>query len=495
MFVPIDRKPDWQNPPVITLLLILANILCYTIWQYDDDLRINEAYEYYFRSDLLGFEFPRYINFLQKSGDQEIATKLQKELDLEPLSGRILTFQSLMGDGKFLTQLRNNEIILPTNPIYSNWRAQRDYFDSLLNTVVSYKFALLSIDVSILTLFTHMFLHADFGHLLGNMVFLFIFGFVLEIALGRSIYLGAYLLAGMASGIFYVLIEPHSGNYAIGASGAVSGLVGMYTVVYGMRKIRFFYFLLFYFNYVKAPAIVLLPLWLSYELYYQIFSPSYVNNLAHIGGLIGGAGVAFLAKRYTSTIDYTYLEEHEKEEGYQKKFKQGLQHVAALEFDKAKTIFNYLLEERSDDLEAVLQLYNIAKFDPSSEEYHLRAQQLMKWHGSDIQTTKMLHKIYGEYIVNAKPRAKLNLELLFSIALRFSANNYLEEAEKIVSYLLKKKPDFIRNSEVLLALIKNHARNKNMNKSKELFDTLVRYYPESVETQHAKRLIAQDIAK
>ena len=97
------------------------------------------------------------------------------------------------------------------------------------------------------------------------LLFLFIFGFALEIALGRWVYLGLYLLSGVASHLLWWALDPVWVT-GVGASGAISGLMGMYIGVYGLRKINFFYWLIFVFGTVRWPALAILPVWLANEL-------------------------------------------------------------------------------------------------------------------------------------------------------------------------------------------------------------------------------------
>jgi membrane associated rhomboid family serine protease len=89
----------------------------------------------------------------------------------------------------------------------------------------------------ILTLFTYMFLHADIGHILGNMIFLWVFADDIEEALGRRRFLAFYLLCGMIAGIGFVASDPHSQTPLIGASGAISGIVIAYAMLRPCAKV------------------------------------------------------------------------------------------------------------------------------------------------------------------------------------------------------------------------------------------------------------------
>lgn len=488
MFIPVDRKPDWRNPPFVTLLLILVNIGCYFIWQHNDDLNREAAIKYYFQSDLPSIEVPLYIDYLRQKGDIKTADELQSNVDRSPEYGKVPAFQAMYIDGLFLKQLYADKLITPRDKQYFEWLRQREHFDALMAKVVTYTYGLKTIEPTITTLFTSMFLHADAGHLWGNMLFLFLFGFVVELSMGRAVYVLSYLLAGLASGGFYILLDPNSAATGIGASGAISGLVGMYTVLFGLRKIRFFYTLLFYFDYVKAPAIILLPLWLGYETYLQVFSPSHINRFAHIGGLLGGAIIAFAAKKLPSGINYKYLDQTEVETNFRKDYDQGLKYVGAMEMDKAKAIFERLLTENPDNIDITVQLFNITKFKPAAKEFHQYANTLLNLPGSDRATVKILHDVYIDYISKTKP--KVNADQLMSLAMRFASTDFIDDAEKIITYLIKNKKDFTRNPEGLMILAKNFRRLNHEKKSQQYLTLLLKIYPHSSEAIHAKQALA-----
>ena len=121
------------------------------------------------------------------------------------------------------------------------------------------------------------------------MVFLFMFGFTLEKALGPLLYLVCYLLGGVGASALAAWTYQGMGGLGLGASGAISALMGMYVVLYGMRRIPFFYMVLFYFNLARWPALVLLPVWIAWEGVQHLMGGGHVAYMAHLGGLVTGA--------------------------------------------------------------------------------------------------------------------------------------------------------------------------------------------------------------
>lgn len=491
MFLPLDRKPDWRHPPIVTLLLVLINLVCFFVVQINDDQYRHDAVNYYFSSDLAEIELPAYRRYLENPDNPTAFPGSIGYLDKDDTSTQDILLSMLIVDGPFLQQLEAEKIIVSGDPRFNEWRSQRTQFEAFLNRSVEFRFSQINIHPSLLTFFSAMFIHADVGHLLGNMVFLFLFGFVVEMTLGRTLFLFAYLFSGLMSGLFYLALEPNSAFLAMGASGAISGLAGMYTVLFGLRKIRFFYTLLFYFDYIRAPAIILLPVWLGYELFNQLFTDDNINNLSHIGGLLSGAIIAWLAKKYLSSINIEYLDAEEKAQNFKLKYQQGVDALAAMEVDEARSIFVSLAEEQPDNIEIMLQLYNVAKLNPQSEAIHSAANKILDLPGSDKATVKILHNVFIDYVELMQPNVRLRPEQMMSLALRFAANNYLEDAEKIVLHLTTRATEYERNAEGLMALATHYKRINNPQKADKYLSLLLQCYPDSNEAQHARQAFNQ----
>ena len=158
------------------------------------------------------------------------------------------------------------------------------------------------------------------------MIFLFLIGVTLETTLGSLLYLACYLISGLGAVTLYWQVYPDNDIGLIGASGAIAGLMGMYAGVFGLRKIRFFYSLLFYFDFIKAPALIMLPLWIANEIYQLYFNiGSNVAYIAHIGGLLTDSIISFAIKHYfTESIDTDYLNESVKQDEKARHYEQGM---------------------------------------------------------------------------------------------------------------------------------------------------------------------------
>lgn len=148
---------------------------------------------------------------------------------------------------------------------------------------------------------TSMFLHGGWMHLLGNMLFLWIYGDNVEDAMGHARYLVFYLLCGVAAIFAQALSAPESPYPIIGASGAISGVLGAYLLLFPRAKVLTLVLLPFFFTTVELPARLLLLLWFAVQLISDLAAPdggASVAFRAHIGGFLTGMLlVPFLKRR------------------------------------------------------------------------------------------------------------------------------------------------------------------------------------------------------
>ena len=146
---------------------------------------------------------------------------------------------------------------------------------------------------------TANFLHAGWLHLIGNLWFLWLSGFILEDNWGRAIYSVFYLVAGAASLQFYAWCSPGSYIPLAGASGAVAALMGAFLVRFPKMKIEMAIVTIFYRFKFKAAAYWLLPLWLAMEFLYgaALGQSSSVAHWAHVGGFLFGMLGAFVIQK------------------------------------------------------------------------------------------------------------------------------------------------------------------------------------------------------
>lgn len=146
-----------------------------------------------------------------------------------------------------------------------------------------------------LTLVTALFLHAGFAHIAGNMLFLWVFGDNVEDAMGSLRFLGFYLLCGVGGSLAYAIMAPASQAPLVGASGAISGVVVAYLLLYPRANVLG---LIFAWLPLRIPAGWLIGAWILFQFGSAVFSADAgVGWWAHVGGMSMGAILTPLLKR------------------------------------------------------------------------------------------------------------------------------------------------------------------------------------------------------
>jgi membrane associated rhomboid family serine protease len=151
-----------------------------------------------------------------------------------------------------------------------------------------------------MTLVTSQFLHGGWLHLLGNMLYLWIFGNNVEDRLGRARFVLFYLAGGVLAGLAQVAVEPSSPLPTIGASGAIAATLGAYLVFFPGARVTSLVFLGFFCQLISIPAAIVLGFWFVLQLVdgfasLGVAQAGGVAFFAHIGGFVAGAAVAWLA--------------------------------------------------------------------------------------------------------------------------------------------------------------------------------------------------------
>jgi membrane associated rhomboid family serine protease len=140
------------------------------------------------------------------------------------------------------------------------------------------------------TVFSSMFMHGGIAHLAGNMLYLWIFGNNIEEELGPFKFIVFYLVCGVLAAAGHVLSDVNSTVPMVGASGAISGILGAYVVLFPKARVRTLIFLGFYITMVWIPASILLGIWILLQVANSltIGAAGGVAFMAHIGGFLAG---------------------------------------------------------------------------------------------------------------------------------------------------------------------------------------------------------------
>jgi len=286
MFLPIRHENmSARRWPVVTLGLIAVNIVIFLITHY-------------------GVEQPSIKVVTEVPGHILVLAAEHPELSMSPQTRQLVSyfrerapqFWAILKDQKRPpVDAWEAEIREITNP--ATLQGEMDSLDQqyleLRASVPSLHYGFIPSERAPFTYVTANFLHGSWLHLIGNMWFLWLAGFVLEDTWGRIVYIVFYLVAGAAALQFYAWTNPESMRPLIGASGAVAGLMGAFLVRFPKMKIEMSF--LFFVRYrFKASAYWLLPLWLLSEMFYGSLygTSSPVAHWAHVGGFVMGGLVA-----------------------------------------------------------------------------------------------------------------------------------------------------------------------------------------------------------
>ncbi|GMR12433.1 MAG: rhomboid family intramembrane serine protease [Gemmatimonadota bacterium] len=147
-------------------------------------------------------------------------------------------------------------------------------------------------------LVTSVFLHGSWVHLIGNMWFLWIFGNNVEDAMGHFRFAVFYVLTGVIAALGHVVVSPTSTMPLVGASGAISAIMGAYLVLYPRARVATLFVFIIVFRIIPLPAFVMLGMWFAYQLLASLLMPAGVGGgvafAAHIAGFLAGLGLIFL---------------------------------------------------------------------------------------------------------------------------------------------------------------------------------------------------------
>jgi membrane associated rhomboid family serine protease len=153
-----------------------------------------------------------------------------------------------------------------------------------------------------LTMITSMFLHGGLMHLGGNMLFLWIFGNNVEDVMGRGRFLIFYLVCGVAAALGHIILQPASQVPMVGASGAISGVLGAYLIMFPRSRIVTLLFFFFVIQVVKVPALFFLGFWIILQFISGTLSLGMQGQggvawFAHVGGFLAGVTLVFPFRR------------------------------------------------------------------------------------------------------------------------------------------------------------------------------------------------------
>lgn len=498
LIVPAHKPLNRRNFPAVTVLLVLVNALVFFGWQSGDYEVYRGAVDYYVDSDLPELEWPRFLAYLERHDPE--ALEQARELDrlaaaADSGDAAELQLGLMRSHREFQEALDEHRIIRPADPAFEEWRRQRDRFESLLADTFTERYALDYSEPSTVSFLSHMFMHGGFGHLLGNMVFLVMLGLLVEGALGSGLYLAAYLLGGLGAAAASLALRWGDPSGLVGASGAIAGLMGLYAVLYNTRPVRFFYWAFVFFDYTKKPAIVLLPLWLGWELL-QLFlmGGRGVAYEAHAGGILTGAlaGGAILGLGLERRA---FLDEEVRRDADRETLDRAMADLKALRVNEAKQGLARLLPRHGDDPELLRVYYNACRIKARDPDLADAARRIFRLNPSGPAARALVISTAADCADRPAALDGLGAATLARLTVNLATWGETETARVFVDRLRNQAEGDATLQPALARAclwIGRQLHQSGAAEAARYLEAAVEYAPGSADAGEAKRLLAGD---
>jgi membrane associated rhomboid family serine protease len=487
LIIPLHQRLTLARFPWITALLIVINVIVHFGFQSRDETALRHAAEHYRQSGLVELEWSWLLRHLSSRGSDDLVARIGGLA--EPSRSRAAAeIQAL--DPEFAQRIRNAPFLEPGDERLPQWRRDRAEFESRLGMAFTPRYALLYHQPGFANYFSSMFLHGSSGHLLGNMVFLALLGLMTETALGPWLFLGVYLLAGFCGGVLSAM--NHFGEFgsALGASGAIAGLMGACCVVWGMRRIRVFYWFFVIFDYVRVPALALLPVWLGWE-FWQMWSRPDVGVAfdAHAGGIISGALAAFAIRKLGWERREVLDEVTEPTAPEKDLYATTRNALGKLDFPAARELSERLIRQFPNDREAWRLRLRAWRDRPQDDAWHDANRRLLLERLTPISSPDEEIALYNDYSAVAAGRTRLSEEEVATLGSRWLQGHRMAATERLTLALLQAEDpgEPARRLALRLALAWHEAGDTNG--FQRVAGALYQRCPTSAEAGRLQRLL------
>lgn len=463
LIVPTEKTFDWANTPIVLIVIVVLNVGIFLGYQTRDTSKYEDIVSHYIKPGYLKTEWSHYGDYIkeQKKTLPEQSEALDSQFsgmkqnvangNTFELAYKILRDESF---GEYLhthfgrhaqsdvstVEFSAYEAMIEKNKYNIEWMSVRDAARTELLSTSSLSFGLIPNQASIITLFSHQFLHGGMMHLISNMLFLLICGFAVEAAIGHWKFLGFYVVSGIGGGLLHLLFNLDSNTPLVGASGAISGVMAMYLAVFRLRKIEFFYWFFVVVGYFRAPALFILPFYIGAEIYNYIINPySSTAFMAHVGGFIIGATAILITPKFIpDTINKEYVEEDQSIQPEQESLAQIYAAIEVYQFPRAYKLLNEHSEKFNRSLQTDLLRFNLTvKYD--TKEAAKTALFIIKRSDIDPHFLFKVRDILEQYPTLIKHLPLLDLIKLGTQFIHIKATpSHIKQAESLFDTAQKK---------------------------------------------------------
>ena len=479
----------------MTVLLIVINCVVFWGWQEAEEKSVSRAARAYAQTALPAMELPRFIEHLETTSGRKgsrisepmarMAKVLYKNKRYEQL------YELMWQERSFRDRLVDGTAFASDDPQFDAWREARARFAPHEPKPFTSRWAMSyepDAGLQPVQALTSTFLHGSTGHLVGNMVFLFLFGFTLEMALGAFVYLSFYLVCGVGASLFAGLFYAGMGGLGLGASGAIAGLMAMYVVLYRMRRIRFFYMFAFYFNYATWPALVMLPVWMGFELAQHFIGATQVAYMAHFGGLLTGA-LLMAAYMYLHRVPTPVNPESEAQQAARAQklvldeaMRRAQKYTDALDFPHAARAWRDAAKLAPTHPKVLRAWFESARHAPASDDFHAAARAIFKLPGHDDTERQLQHRSWRTYCERAQPVPRISDNTLHALVRSFVRQGELADAQTLCR-MLEKSASHPQWTGSLTLLVNGFAQSGRLDEARAWLPVLQRDAPHDPVTR------------
>lgn len=492
LILPLHRVPTRANFPWVTLALLLVNVFVFAALQSGDERIRERALDGYLASDLALQEFPAYARWLA-AGDEPANASLFTEMAARhPRLAAIV----LNSDARFVAALSDGSVIPPGEKDLVGWKERRAAFERQWNATFTERWLQRFDRFEPSRMLSATFLHANAAHLVGNMIFLVMLGLLVEGALGAGLFLALYLLGGIGASAVSLAFNWGEPGGGLGASGAIAALMGAYCVLWGLRRVRFFWWFFVVFDYVKAPALVLLPFWLGWELFNLAFNgDAGIGFDAHAGGMITGAALAFAVRRMRWERS-EFMDEDvrvDQAETTRADLARAREHIGRLEIAQARALLEPVLERDPANIDVLAALYRCARYEKGQPRTHQAAFAVLRVEPGNAVAMHAQKSVFDDYAKLTHGAARVPAALRLALARRWTKSGETGDALRLAAGIDLSGPAGARFASGCFAIAQAaHARGLRA-ETVPLLESVIRGAPDSVEAGKACVLL-DDIA-
>ena len=286
----------------------------------------------------------------------------------------------------------------------------------------------------------------------------------------------------------------HQGDVgtALGASGAIASLMGAYCVLWGTRKVRFFWWFFVVFDYVKAPALVLLPFWLGWQLLNLFWNKdAHVGFDAHAGGIVIGALLA-LGIRAFGWERHDFVDEDTRADeaaDARAALLRADEHIGRLEIPAARALLEPLAERVPNDVAVAAALYRCVRYERGTPRIDAAARAVLALNATGARDVRLQKDVYDDYVRARAQAAVVPPSLAISLASRWVVIGAGADAATLLARVIERSPSAAGLEAACLTLARALRERGEKGTATGVLEGVVRTWPSSAGAEKARILL------